>query len=566
MSAPEARFNVLSFPDSKPGINTFGLSPAQFNAVIGTKDIFLQACPGSGKTKAVAARVAWATSENKRLALLSYSNIGADEMAYAIASDHNIHLSEENFNGTIDSFLNRYLLRPFGHLVTNSKVSMQIDMEGVKDFSVGGHVLGDYEFTESGRIRHSKGRRTSDSILQTVRRAKVAAARSGIVDYNTSLYACLRVMRAYPKIAAALAARFDEIIVDEAQDTNEMQLQCFRQLRTGGVKSIVLVGDYDQTIYEFGGSTPEGCEKFASDVGLETKRLLENYRSSQILCNMTSHFRGTGAPDIAVGRHAGLRIRPRIVLYGPGTESSLTESFRTAIKASAIHAGSSAILTRAGTLADSIRGGVQPKTVSPLTELIQSKSTAGLTLFAYRTLERDLISRAWGRGTGLPIDRLLVRTQINSVLNSLPEFRGCLAVWASTAYELMDRAARDLSPAIPLGYRPPQIPAYWNKVQVNQWAKPATDGLEISVGTIHSAKGRSIDAVMLVAAPQTQSGRASNAQAWTSAIGVARPSVTEELRLGYVGLTRARQLAIVALPEATESSTIEKFLLAGFAR
>ncbi|MEA5051647.1 MAG: UvrD-helicase domain-containing protein [Oscillospiraceae bacterium] len=88
-------------------------------------------------------------------------------------------------------------------------------------------------------------------------------------------------------LAGEIAARFDHILVDEYQDTNEVQDLIFR-LVSRGEKNLFFVGDVKQSIYSFRGADPEiflrrraGC--YPVQAGLYPMRidLAENFRSSR---------------------------------------------------------------------------------------------------------------------------------------------------------------------------------------------------------------------------------------------------------------------------------------------
>ena len=83
----------------------------------------VRACPGSGKTYSVAARMAHRikTWDHKRkgIAALSFTNAAWQEIArqLEICFDTSIGTKYPHFLGTIDSFINQYIFLPFGHLV-----------------------------------------------------------------------------------------------------------------------------------------------------------------------------------------------------------------------------------------------------------------------------------------------------------------------------------------------------------------------------------------------------------------------------------------------------------------
>ena len=91
-----------------------------------TGKFVVRACPGSGKTYSVARRLAdkisnW-ESKYQGIATLSFTNIAWQEIEKQV-SDFGMRtpIDYPHFLGTIDSFVNRFIFLPFGHLVMNCK-------------------------------------------------------------------------------------------------------------------------------------------------------------------------------------------------------------------------------------------------------------------------------------------------------------------------------------------------------------------------------------------------------------------------------------------------------------
>lgn len=92
--------------------------------ILGKRDWFVvKACPGSGKTFAVAARLAKLLNEwkhrHQRIATISFTNVAWQEIKKYLTDDFGVRtpISYPHFLGTIDSFLNQYIFLPFGHLI-----------------------------------------------------------------------------------------------------------------------------------------------------------------------------------------------------------------------------------------------------------------------------------------------------------------------------------------------------------------------------------------------------------------------------------------------------------------
>ena len=81
------------------------------------------------------------------------------------------------------------------------------------------------------------------------------------------------------------------IIVDEYQDTNNLQNKVLQQLESSG-SAIFAVGDYDQSIYGFNGSNVYLIKDFVDNYGGKAKvgifQLCKNYRSSDKICKVAN--------------------------------------------------------------------------------------------------------------------------------------------------------------------------------------------------------------------------------------------------------------------------------------
>jgi len=81
----------------------------------------------------------------------------------------------------------------------------------------------------------------------------------GRISFNDMIYDPVMCFYRQPDIAHAFGGHMQWILVDEYQDINEIQ-QYFLEVLYGGRGSVMVIGDPDQTIYEFRGSKPEFIE------------------------------------------------------------------------------------------------------------------------------------------------------------------------------------------------------------------------------------------------------------------------------------------------------------------
>ncbi len=85
------------------------------------------------------------------------------------------------------------------------------------------------------------------------------------------------------KRGVEIANDYDEIIVDEYQDTNDLQ-DALMQILSGDGERLFVVGDAKQSIYEFRGTNPVNFINKAEDGRLKKIELLDNFRSKGGVC------------------------------------------------------------------------------------------------------------------------------------------------------------------------------------------------------------------------------------------------------------------------------------------
>ena len=327
----------------------FDLSPDQQHLVEwDTKsdgDLFAEACPGAGKTRAIVARYLRLTEEEPRkgIALVSFTNAAVDEVK-GRCGDRPEALRAPHYVGTFDGFINRFItelpyVSEYGRTphfvetwegkVTEVRVSQ---MQG-PPFELGW-------FAFDGQMRATLVEEwIKRRVAQAVR--PVIAARRGVLEQEASsiarrlvgkgLISCMAsralAMRylADPQIArrlgALLANRFREIIVDEAQDCGPEELSILRLLRQLGV-SVVAVADLDQSIYEFRRAEPASVQAFINE--LPRRHLLSgNFRSSPAICALNKSLRVSGHAETASGINKDCLLPVRLLEYASlGTVAS----------------------------------------------------------------------------------------------------------------------------------------------------------------------------------------------------------------------------------------------------
>ena len=87
------------------------------------------------------------------------------------------------------------------------------------------------------------------------------------LDNNDLLRMAYEALRDYPAIRAAYEGRFKMVMIDEFQDTDQMQVDLIRCLTGAGERALCTVGDAQQSIYRFRGAEVEVFRRQERKVG-----------------------------------------------------------------------------------------------------------------------------------------------------------------------------------------------------------------------------------------------------------------------------------------------------------
>lgn len=570
----------------------------------------VKACPGSGKTYSVAARIARLLTNEQfsgaGIAALSFTNVACEEISQKLKEDFNYphRLAYPNFIGTLDSFFNNYVFLPYGHLVmecakrpqlvgephgawtkakgskkyrnaNGRRVCYEADPDYYFDctsFNLAGEIIpivAEREFHFSFK-NYFKLNGDRYKVIQELIDAKWANFKLGFANQSDANYLSLQVLLKYPLIVQTLARKFKYMIVDEAQDTNEVQMRLIELLNENGAKNVMLIGDRDQSIFEWNHADPSLFDKkFQEWPGIE---LNENRRSSQLICNFSqplSSFERFFAVDKKV---ASWDFQPRVLGYDRLAAGVTTVSFDRVMqqfmacceendidvcreKVAVIYRGRDSAqylgITKALDLHDQLPWENQHYFVR---ELVRGKYLLETGDFkaGYRLLERGLLE---GLGNAkFPGYHLSQQTMNNAIeqlgfrehraylfdlIRLLPATTGLtLDVWVDQTNQALKVANKALVLKV-------------NKTRSNLlitdifgMETQASFNFPFTLGTIHSVKGKTFEAVLLMVGK-----KAGNKSNYTTMLANGcKEGEHEELRNIYVGITRPRKVLILAVP------------------
>lgn len=275
--------------------------------------VVVKACPGSGKTYSLAARISKLLRDKefkkKGIAIISFTNIACIEIEDKLKNEFktSVPLKEPNFLGTIDSFINNFIFLPFGHLIMGCPERPELVGEPHSSWSVKKHEL-DYDqyfdkttFNISGHLIQIAPNQafpftwnyynidgSINGNIQNIIDSKNKYFGRGYANQSDANYIAMKVLEKYPLIAENIANKFEYLMIDECQDTNDVQMKIIELLNSLGAKNIMLIGDKDQSIFEWNNANPELFdEKYKI---WDNIILNENRRSSQKICDFITNL------------------------------------------------------------------------------------------------------------------------------------------------------------------------------------------------------------------------------------------------------------------------------------
>jgi DNA helicase II / ATP-dependent DNA helicase PcrA len=547
---------------------------AQQQAVVDAEGNFLLlACPGSGKTRSAAERAARLVgTPGMKVAICSYTNVGAERIGRVLADDLGVVLRREHFLGTIHKFLHRYVLRPYAHLLGAERGPFVHEGGGWPDLRVHGDnkqriTLDRFRYNADGQLVVTQIPRgvsgTEEQIIASVgvevtRRKTAIFRQAGILTADDAMCVALKLLRDFPDVANAVAARFDELLLDEAQDTSELQLACLDVLHgTSALRSLVPVGDLEQSIFSFQGASAARCAKLAEDRGLDVLMLNENHRSSQLICNVAINFCSRETPDKAVGPHAGCEIPPEVTLYPVKDPGAAMAIYRERLAVHGLDVDDATVLARGWKVVDALNGRTplfdDDDRQYRLGQLAARLAAGTLTRRDVDGAQRLISYCAWDETHlgGLEDDaRRRLRKSAGELLERLPALDGDVRSWLVAARTVLHEVASSLGTKVVHtgGQAIRTKPEHEQHLAAEVFCPGPRD---LHARTVHSFKGEDSDAVMVVIRRFLGSDPTSQLELWEAAVAGADPDPekAEEQRVLFVALTRARRYCLVALPD-----------------
>ena len=267
------------------------------------KHLMVLAGAGSGKTRVLVHKIAWEVEAlNKNpgsIMAVTFTNKAALEMRSRIEELLHAPMSDGwvgTFHGLSHKMLKRFhkeanlssgftILDSDDQLRIIKRISKELDLDEAswparqsqwqinswKDEGFRNNFVDD------------KGDFFKETINKIYKEYEAVCLRDNLVDFGELLLRSFEVIRDNASVRSFFHSRFQSILVDEFQDTNNIKYNWLLEIESKE-NSITAVGDDDQSIYGWRGAKVENVDSFTKTFDdTEIIRLEQNYRSTNII-------------------------------------------------------------------------------------------------------------------------------------------------------------------------------------------------------------------------------------------------------------------------------------------
>jgi DNA helicase II / ATP-dependent DNA helicase PcrA len=273
------------------------------------------ACPGAGKTRIIVDRhIKRPVPARKGRAITSFTRAATATINRRCQADNRLDLTDHpHFIGTFDTFLWLHLVRPYLKLgrdwqrldswrdapATHRSIKIGQTTIHLADVHFEPDISGAYSVKLVGPAAYTDPPHGWEVAVR--QRREHLSGMGFLTGAELRAAACRHLRQHGDHIATILTAKYEELIVDEAQDCSATDLHILTELHDYGLP-LILVADPDQAIYDFRGAASADLHKLNTRLGI--REINRNWRSSSTICRLAATLRRSGrSADIAVADH-----------------------------------------------------------------------------------------------------------------------------------------------------------------------------------------------------------------------------------------------------------------------
>ena len=263
------------------------LTTEQEAACTATGNLLLTACPGSGKTLVLTRRLAYVTALNQQSRkwniAITYTNRAADEITNRL----DVFGVDQTYiwTGTIHQFCMQFIIRPYAMYSDRLK----------KGYT----IIDEYTQREYGKevaeiLGHNLPAYSNPLDTDSIRKAYYEKLKTNKeIDFEQILFFAHKLVNENEFICTNISSVISSILVDEFQDTNDLQYKILSLIyKKNKSISLLFVGDVNQAIYGSLGGTAKN--KVEMDLLFDTTFLESSltgcFRSTQRIVDLYTAF------------------------------------------------------------------------------------------------------------------------------------------------------------------------------------------------------------------------------------------------------------------------------------
>lgn len=535
-------------------------------------------------------------STHTGIAVLSFTNEATNTIASRINSYYDEPIPSNHFIGTFSSFIHGHIAQRFGYKycgVPKDKVDtsfqiIDVDMNQYNNqwlknyavdfpfraplyanqlvyrFSTKQWFLGQEEkavslkekyesaecqafLEEKRKIKNNPNLFQYDYLVKQVNRCKNKLWQEGFASFDDMIIIAMRCLK-NNCICSYIAKKFPLILIDECQDLSAIELELLHHLLSAGTK-IHYIGDIHQSIYSFKDALPNYFTNHIDIHNFKKMQLDDNYRSTQEIVDISKYLGGINRPLNGLAHDKTDGNGCFYIEYEEETEA--VSKFQKKIERQEIDFDKSIVLVRTNNLRQKLANGIFiDYKKHPIIYAIQlwitntpTNMQQALSLLAYQ-LQKWIGSHGkvnnYYYSEEVCSSSIEWRLILREILKSFANDEKICAIdslsyseWYTNnkqkIIEIINEHLCSLNLKVNPSIKSPQGTA-------NQQVQKlySTNNKSIKIETVHSAKGRTYDAVLLLST-KNATGKTGYWENWIN-------MKDEAARIAYVASTRPRFL------------------------
>lgn len=306
----------------------------------------VQACPGSGKTTLVAAKLLILAKKweepHQGICVLTHTNVARDEIISGL-HDHPAGFkltSYPHFIGTIQEFVNRHLGLPFCR--SNDSPVTRIDDDvcvqviernisyGTKSYLDKKHAsLYGLKFQFENNDLHLDvpgfSKESKSKSYKELEGAKGVLLQSGLYFYSEMYSFAKKLVAENPNLIGTLRKRFPVVFIDEMQDTQKYQDTLINRIFNDESVCLQRLGDPDQAIFDtIGGDEPNESYNNKDDL----YEIKSTHRFGLDICEKIIGLSYNKLDQLSSDREPNRGVCPHTVfIYDDASQECVLEAF-----------------------------------------------------------------------------------------------------------------------------------------------------------------------------------------------------------------------------------------------